>query len=113
MRFREVEASLLSLGGGGVAFITYLLTEPFLHQASLLSLGEEGSPPDLVFITAGLGGGTGSGAAPVVAATAKRLGASSLHTCSCVPSHKRTTPVSLHTCSWSPFTLSPSPPPHE
>ena len=29
---------------------------------------------DMVFITAGMGGGTGTGAAPVVAATAKRLG---------------------------------------
>ena len=29
---------------------------------------------DMVFVTAGMGGGTGSGAAPVVAATAKAMG---------------------------------------
>jgi len=37
--------------------------------------GADGSPPNLVFIAAGLGGGTGSGAAPVVARMAKAMGA--------------------------------------
>ncbi len=36
--------------------------------------GSGGRPTDIVFITAGMGGGTGTGAAPVVAAIAKELG---------------------------------------
>ena len=33
------------------------------------------SGADMVFVTAGMGGGTGSGAAPIVASVAKELGA--------------------------------------
>ncbi len=48
------------------------------HQAAVESLEEiketlKGS--DMVFVTAGLGGGTGTGAAPIVAKVSKELGA--------------------------------------
>ncbi len=48
------------------------------HKAAELSIAEiessiEGA--DMIFITAGMGGGTGTGASPIVARTAKNLGA--------------------------------------
>ncbi|NOZ26124.1 MAG: cell division protein FtsZ [Nitrospirae bacterium] len=44
-----------------------------LHDCNAIAERLEGS--DMVFITAGMGGGTGTGAAPVVASVAKELGA--------------------------------------
>ncbi|GAB4275410.1 MAG: cell division protein FtsZ [Candidatus Promineifilaceae bacterium] len=44
-------------------------------QESLDELREVLAGSDMVFVTAGMGGGTGTGAAPVIAETAKELGA--------------------------------------
>ncbi len=44
-----------------------------LHDCDAIAESLEGS--DMVFITAGMGGGTGTGAAPVVASVARELGA--------------------------------------
>ncbi|KAJ1451642.1 Tubulin/FtsZ, GTPase domain-containing protein [Pelagophyceae sp. CCMP2097] len=44
-------------------------------EESRLEIGEACAGADMVFVTAGMGGGTGSGAAPVVAAIAKEMGA--------------------------------------
>ena len=43
-------------------------------EESKAEIAELVSGADMVFVTAGMGGGTGTGAAPVVAATAKELG---------------------------------------
>ncbi|HEX5590794.1 MAG TPA: cell division protein FtsZ [Candidatus Limnocylindrales bacterium] len=58
------------LGAGGDASIGQRAAE---EDADKIATALEGS--DMVFITAGLGGGTGSGAAPVVAELAKAAGA--------------------------------------
>ncbi|MBF8290793.1 MAG: FtsZ [Chloroflexi bacterium] len=58
------------LGAGGDASIGQRAAE---EDADKIGQALEGS--DMVFITAGLGGGTGSGAAPVVAELAKAAGA--------------------------------------
>jgi len=58
------------LGAGGDPSIGERAAE---EDAEKIGQALEGS--DMVFITAGLGGGTGSGAAPVVAEIAKELGA--------------------------------------
>jgi cell division protein FtsZ len=58
------------LGAGGDAAIGQRAAE---EDADKIASALEGS--DMVFITAGLGGGTGSGAAPVVAELAKAAGA--------------------------------------
>jgi cell division protein FtsZ len=58
------------LGAGGDSDIGQRAAE---EDADKISAALEGS--DMVFITAGLGGGTGSGAAPVVAELAKAAGA--------------------------------------
>jgi cell division protein FtsZ len=58
------------LGSGGVASIGKQAAEEsidLIHEAL--------SGADMVFITAGMGGGTGTGASPVVAGIAKNLGA--------------------------------------
>jgi cell division protein FtsZ len=47
--------------------------EAALEDSSMIAEHLEGS--DMVFITAGMGGGTGTGAAPVIAGIAKELGA--------------------------------------
>ncbi len=47
--------------------------EAALEDRTAIAESLEGS--DMVFITAGMGGGTGTGAGPVIAATAKELGA--------------------------------------
>lgn len=44
-------------------------------QESLMALKESLRGSDMVFVCAGMGGGTGTGAAPVVAAVAKEMGA--------------------------------------
>ena len=43
---------------------------------------------DMVFVTAGMGGGTGTGAAPIVAATAKELGIKKFTTSLVISPHK-------------------------
>ncbi len=58
------------LGAGGDSSIGQRAAE---EDAEKISAALEGS--DMVFITAGLGGGTGSGAAPIVAEIAKDAGA--------------------------------------
>ncbi|NMC15128.1 MAG: cell division protein FtsZ [Chloroflexi bacterium] len=69
-RVRIGEKSTRGLGAGG---------DPRIGQAAAEESAEElyevlkGS--DMVFVTAGLGGGTGTGAAPVVAQIAKEIGA--------------------------------------
>jgi cell division protein FtsZ len=58
------------LGAGGNAAIgTYAATESTAEISAALS------DADLVFIAAGMGGGTGTGAAPVIASIAKKSGA--------------------------------------
>src|SRR5690606_36339520 len=69
-RVRIGDKSTRGLGAGG---------DPRIGQAAAEESAEElyevlkGS--DMVFVTAGLGGGTGTGAAPVVAQIAKEIGA--------------------------------------
>lgn len=58
------------LGAGGDPEMGRIAAE---EDAEAIRLALEGS--DLVFLAAGLGGGTGSGAGPVIAAAAKELGA--------------------------------------
>ena len=58
------------LGAGGDAAIGRQAAEEDAEEISRLVAGS-----DLVFIAAGLGGGTGSGAAPVIAAQARKIGA--------------------------------------
>ena len=45
-----------------------------MHSESKTSITEMLKGTNLVFITAGMGGGTGTGAAPIVAGTAKEMG---------------------------------------
>jgi cell division protein FtsZ len=45
-----------------------------MHACSVLQLQEALAGADMVFITAGMGGGTGTGAAPVIAQVARELG---------------------------------------
>ncbi len=58
------------LGSGGIASIGKQAAEE-----SVDLIHEELSGADMVFVTAGMGGGTGTGASPVVAGIAKNLGA--------------------------------------
>ena len=58
------------LGAGGDAAIGRQAAEEDAEEIGRLVAGS-----DLVFIAAGLGGGTGSGAAPVIAAQARKIGA--------------------------------------
>ncbi|KZX14700.1 cell division protein FtsZ [Methanobrevibacter curvatus] len=58
------------LGAGGKPEIGELCAEE-----SIELIKDELSDANMVFITCGLGGGTGSGSAPVIAKTAKKLGA--------------------------------------
>jgi len=58
------------LGAGGIPDIGRKAAEE-----SRAEIAEAVKDSDLVFVTAGMGGGTGSGAAPVVAEVAKELGA--------------------------------------
>ena len=58
------------LGAGGYPDIAKRCAEESRDE-----LEEKIGEPDLVFITAGMGGGTGTGASPVVAKIAKRAGA--------------------------------------
>jgi len=58
------------LGAGGIPEIGKKAAEESRAEISAMVAGS-----DLVFVTAGMGGGTGSGAAPVVAEVAKESGA--------------------------------------
>ena len=58
------------LGAGGDAAIGRQAAEEDAEEIGRMVAGS-----DLVFIAAGLGGGTGSGAAPVIAAQARKVGA--------------------------------------
>lgn len=77
-RFRNIDAATLNigteatrgLGAGGIPDNGRKAAEE--SRAEILKL-VEGS--DLVFVTAGMGGGTGSGAAPIVAEIAREAGA--------------------------------------
>ena len=69
-RLRLGEQSTKGLGAGGDAFAALAAAEE--SEAEIRAL-LEGS--DMVFVTAGMGGGTGSGAAPVVARIAREMGA--------------------------------------
>jgi cell division protein FtsZ len=62
--------STRGLGAGGVPAVGRVAAEESREEIAKL-IGNA----DLVFVTAGMGGGTGSGAAPVVAEVAKDLGA--------------------------------------
>ena len=62
--------STRGLGAGGVPAVGRVAAEESREEIAKLI-----SDADLVFVTAGMGGGTGSGAAPVVAEVAKDLGA--------------------------------------
>jgi cell division protein FtsZ len=69
-RIRIGDRITRGLGAGGDPEVGRVAAE---EDADALRLALEGA--DLVFIFAGLGGGTGSGAGPVIGATAKELGA--------------------------------------
>lgn len=58
------------LGAGGIPDVGRQAAEESLAEIEKMIAGA-----DMVFVTAGMGGGTGSGAAPVVAAAAQRQGA--------------------------------------
>ena len=51
-----------------------VLTLYYFEELTLAEIGEVLDDADMVFITAGMGGGTGTGAAPVVAEVAKEMG---------------------------------------
>ncbi len=69
-RIRIGDAISRGLGAGGDSAVG----ERAAHE-DLENLRKALDGSDLVFVTAGMGGGTGSGAAPVVAKVAKDLGA--------------------------------------
>jgi len=69
---------VIGVGGGGGNAVEHMLKANIVGRQSALEDRDrimdvlEGS--DMVFITAGMGGGTGTGAAPVVAQVAKEMG---------------------------------------
>ncbi len=67
----QIGASLTR--GLGAGSNPHIGREAALEDTSLIAEHLEGS--DMVFITAGMGGGTGTGASPVIAGIAKELGA--------------------------------------
>ncbi len=69
-RIQIGERSTQGLGSGGIPDIG---REAVLESRDLILESLEGS--NMVFVTAGMGGGTGTGAAPVVAECARELGA--------------------------------------
>ena len=58
------------LGAGGTPDVGQAAAEESRAEIAAALSGA-----DMVFVTAGMGGGTGSGAAPIVASVAKELGA--------------------------------------
>lgn len=68
-RIQIGEALTRGLGTGGKPYLGEQAAEE-----SIEIIAEAVVDADLVFITAGMGGGTGSGAAPVVARVAKEAG---------------------------------------
>lgn len=69
-RLRIGEKLTRGLGSGGNPEIGQRAAEESREELEQLLKGA-----DMVFVTAGMGGGTGSGASPVIAATARDLGA--------------------------------------
>jgi cell division protein FtsZ len=69
-RLRLGEALTRGLGAGGDPSIGSRAAQESLEELRIMLRGA-----DLVFVTAGMGGGTGTGAAPVVARLARDLGA--------------------------------------
>lgn len=70
VRVRIGEKSTRGLGAGGDPRIGRLAAEESAEELYEVLKGS-----DMVFVTAGLGGGTGTGAAPVIAQIAKEIGA--------------------------------------
>ncbi|MDY6846425.1 MAG: cell division protein FtsZ [Chloroflexota bacterium] len=70
VRVRIGEKSTRGLGAGGDPRIGRLAAEESAEELYEVLKGS-----DMVFITAGLGGGTGTGAAPIIAQIAKEIGA--------------------------------------
>jgi len=70
LRVRIGDKSTRGLGAGGDPRIGRLAAEESAEELYEVLKGS-----DMVFVTAGLGGGTGTGAAPVVAQIAKEIGA--------------------------------------
>ncbi len=70
LRVRIGEKSTRGLGSGGDPRIGRLAAEESAEELYEVLKGS-----DMVFVTAGLGGGTGTGAAPVIAQIAKEIGA--------------------------------------
>ncbi|MGI6740279.1 MAG: cell division protein FtsZ [Brevefilum sp.] len=70
LRVRIGEKSTRGLGAGGDPRIGRLAAEESAEELYEVLKGS-----DMVFVTAGLGGGTGTGAAPIVAQIAKEIGA--------------------------------------
>ncbi len=69
-RLRLGEALTRGLGAGGDPAVGMRAAQESLEELRIMLRGA-----DLVFVTAGMGGGTGTGAAPVVARLARDLGA--------------------------------------
>jgi len=70
VRVRIGEKSTRGLGAGGDPRIGRLAAEESAEELYEVLKGS-----DMVFVTAGLGGGTGTGAAPIIAQIAKEIGA--------------------------------------
>ncbi len=70
LRVRIGEKSTRGLGAGGDPRIGRLAAEESAEELYEVLKGS-----DMVFVTAGLGGGTGTGAAPIIAQIAKEIGA--------------------------------------
>src|SRR5690606_20804979 len=70
VKLRIGEQITRGLGSGGNPVIGRKAAEESVDQ-----IHETLAGADMVFITAGMGGGTGTGAAPIVAGIAKNLGA--------------------------------------
>ena len=66
----DIKIALSHLGAGGNPVVAKDLAEKVKDDIKSQIKGQ-----DMIFITAGMGGGTGTGAAPVVASIAKELGA--------------------------------------
>ncbi|KAI5081099.1 hypothetical protein GOP47_0004282 [Adiantum capillus-veneris] len=92
--YNEAKIKVVGVGGGGSNAVNRMLESDMKGSQLTRGLGAGGNPEigmnaaeesralveeavrgaDMVFVTAGMGGGTGSGAAPVIAAVAKSLG---------------------------------------
>ena len=77
-RLRLGEALTRGLGAGGDPSVGARAAQESLEELRAMLRGS-----DLVFVTAGMGGGTGTGAAPVIARLARDLGALTVAVVSC------------------------------